>query len=239
MQRDLKAAPPGDAQVPSNGNGAIARRAFELVGMRWNGLIVAEVLGGTRRFTELQQSLDIPTALLAHRLSMLVAHGVLERRPCGRADRCEYWPTDKGRDLHPVLLALASWGERHGSAPAPPAVTHNGNGNGNGNGSATRRALEFAGLPWNLLILAEVHGGVHRFKQLQREGQIPRKTLARRLSMLVSHGVLERRCYDESRRDRHEYWATDKGRGLYPALDALIRWGDRYMPPDQQAALNN
>jgi DNA-binding HxlR family transcriptional regulator len=278
MRRDLKAAPPGDAQVPLNGNGALARHAFELVGMRWNWLIVAEVLGGARRFNQLEQDLEIPCAVLMHRLSVLIAQGVLERRRYGsRRDRYEYWPTDKGHDLYPALLALASWGEHHASALAPPAVTLDPGGNGqgigrsdpphqlpsrnggtrteasggvfpygitpttglDGNGSAARRALELAGLPWNLLIVAEVLGGIRRFEQLQQDGKIPRKTLARRLSMLVAHGVLERRQYDESRRDRHEYWPTDKGRGLYPALDALVRWGDRYMPAEQRAAPNN
>jgi DNA-binding HxlR family transcriptional regulator len=240
-----------------------------LVGLRWNWLIVGEVLGGVRRFKELQQKLEIPPEVLARRLSMLVAHGVLERRRYGsRRDRCEYWPTDWGRDLHPVLVALASWGERHASAPTPPAATLDPESNGlgsrdedpprrelssngsngagaakgvfpygirpgarlDGNGSAGRRALELVGLRWNLLIVDEVLGGVRRFEQLQQELEIPRKTLARRLSMLVAHGVLERRRYDDKRRDRNEYWPTGKGRDLHPVLLALTSWGGRHPP---------
>jgi DNA-binding HxlR family transcriptional regulator len=71
--------------------------------------------------------------------------------------------------------------------------------------------------------------GVRRVKQLQQDLEIPDKTLARRLSMLVAHGVLERRRYDEARRDRPEYWPTDKGRDLHPALLALASWGERHL----------
>ena len=28
---------------------------------------------------------------------------------------------------------------------------------------------------------------------------------------------------------RDEYWLTDMGRELYPALEALLSWGERYM----------
>jgi DNA-binding HxlR family transcriptional regulator len=96
------------------------------------------------------------------------------------------------------------------------------------NGPAIRRALEVLGLRWNLLILKEVFTGAHRFQELQSNLDIPRKMLARRLKMLVAHDVLERHRYEE-RPDRYEYSPTEKGRDLYPALLALIAWGERHM----------
>jgi hypothetical protein len=41
--------------------------------------------------------------------------------------------------------------------------------------------------------------------------------------------VLERRRYQE-RPDRYEYHLTEKGLDLWPALVALLQWGDKYAP---------
>jgi DNA-binding HxlR family transcriptional regulator len=87
------------------------------------------------------------------------------------------------------------------------------------------------GLRWNLLILKEIFTGAHRFAELQLKLEIPRKTLARRLQMLVAHDVLERQRYGE-REDRYEYRPTEKGRDLYPALLGLIGWAERHMGPN-------
>jgi hypothetical protein len=44
--------------------------------------------------------------------------------------------------------------------------------------------------------------------------------------------MLERRLYQESP-ERHEYFLTEKGLDLWPALIALLAWGDRHSPePD-------
>ncbi|MEU6364255.1 helix-turn-helix domain-containing protein [Streptomyces sp. NPDC046931] len=49
------------------------------------------------------------------------------------------------------------------------------------------------------------------------------------LRRLEEHGVLERRLYQE-RPDRYEYVLTDKGLDLWPGLNHLLQWGDRYYP---------
>jgi DNA-binding HxlR family transcriptional regulator len=54
----------------------------------------------------------------------------------------------------------------------------------------------------------------------------------------VATGILERRPY-ESRPQRYEYLLTEKGRGLHPALNALVRWGDRHLSAEERAASNN
>jgi len=53
--------------------------------------------------------------------------------------------------------------------------------------------------------------------------------LTARLADLVSAGILERREY---RPGRHEYLLTEQGRALWPAIHALVRWGERYRAPD-------
>ncbi len=51
--------------------------------------------------------------------------------------------------------------------------------------------------------------------------------LSARLQRLVDEGILERRAYQESP-PRHEYFLTEKGLDLWPALIALQGWGDRH-----------
>jgi DNA-binding HxlR family transcriptional regulator len=90
----------------------VARSLAEL-GERWRLLVLRDALHGLRRFDEFEESLGIAPNILADRLSGLVADGMLEkRRYSERPPRYEYWPTDKARDLVPVLIALVDWGTR-------------------------------------------------------------------------------------------------------------------------------
>jgi DNA-binding HxlR family transcriptional regulator len=92
---------------------AIAR-TLEVIGERWTLLIVRDAFYGVRRFSEFQAHLDIPKAVLSERLSGLVEHGVLERRPDPHhAGRHLYELTGAGRELWPVLHALIVWGDRN------------------------------------------------------------------------------------------------------------------------------
>ena len=61
---------------------------------------------------------------------------------------------------------------------------------------------------------------------------VARNVLSARLQRLVEEDILERRAYQESPQ-RYEYFLTEKGLDLWPALIALLGWGDRYSPePD-------
>ena len=90
------------------------------------------------------------------------------------------------------------------------------------------RALALVGERWTLLILREAFFGVRRFGQLARNLNIPRPTLSSRLRTLVAAGLLERVPYSRDP-ERHEYRLTDAGRDLFPAIVALMRWGDEHL----------
>jgi DNA-binding HxlR family transcriptional regulator len=90
-------------------------------------------------------------------------------------------------------------------------------------------ALEVVGERWSLLVLRDVMLGLRRFEEIQANLGVARNVLQSRLTRLVEHGVLERRLYNERPR-RYEYVLTDKGLDLWPALVALMQWGDRYAP---------
>lgn len=92
------------------------------------------------------------------------------------------------------------------------------------------RTLAVVGEKWTLLVLREVFYGVRRFSELQANLGIARNLLAARLSTLVDHDILRRTTYQEpGARPRQEYRLTDKGRDLFPALVALLQWGDAYL----------
>jgi DNA-binding HxlR family transcriptional regulator len=91
------------------------------------------------------------------------------------------------------------------------------------------RTLGVVGEKWTLLILREAFYGVRRFDDFHRALGCARNLLAARLKTLVAHGLLERVGYtDERGRGRHEYKLTDKGLDLFPAVVALMQWGDRW-----------
>ncbi|CAG7572585.1 HxlR family transcriptional regulator [Barrientosiimonas humi] len=100
--------------------GCFLARALEVVGERWTLLILRDCFYGVRHFSDLLAHLDISRGVLTERLDALVAAGVLERRPQGRA--VEYVLTDAGRALWPSIYALSKWGEQHLSGNHPPRV---------------------------------------------------------------------------------------------------------------------
>jgi DNA-binding HxlR family transcriptional regulator len=71
--------------------------------------------------------------------------------------------------------------------------------------------------------------GVRRFDDLLEALGITRSVLTVRLDRLVEEGVLKRVPYQE-RPTRYEYWATAKGRELWPVVMHLLRWGDAHYP---------
>jgi DNA-binding HxlR family transcriptional regulator len=91
------------------------------------------------------------------------------------------------------------------------------------------KALEVIGERWSLLIVRSVMHGNRRFGEMQESLGIARNVLSARLQRLVDEEILERRAYQESP-PRYEYFLTEKGLDLWPALIALLNWGDRYSP---------
>jgi DNA-binding HxlR family transcriptional regulator len=92
------------------------------------------------------------------------------------------------------------------------------------------RTLDLVGDRWSVLILREAFWGVRRFEVLQRHLGIARNVLTDRLQRLVGAGILDRLPYSE-RPPRSEYRLSPAGRDLYPALIALMQWGDKHLPP--------
>jgi DNA-binding HxlR family transcriptional regulator len=91
------------------------------------------------------------------------------------------------------------------------------------------RALELVGERWTLLIVRDLLFGVRRFSDLQARLDIPRAVLSMRLNALVENGLVERRPYASGRDELHPTAAAE---ALWPALHALMRWGDDQAPAE-------
>jgi DNA-binding HxlR family transcriptional regulator len=98
------------------------------------------------------------------------------------------------------------------------------------------RALTLVGERWTMLILREAFFGVRRYGQFASNLGIPRPTLSLRLRTLSDAGLLERVRYSTDP-DRYEYRLTTAGRDLFPAVIALMRWGDEHFAGPEGAPI--
>ncbi len=114
------------SRVPAAGDTRCSiGRALEMVGDRWNLLILREALNGETRFSEFKARLQVASDVLTQRLAALVEVGVLEKRPyreAGARSRMAYHLTASGRDLVVVFGALQQWGDHHCPHPDGPLV---------------------------------------------------------------------------------------------------------------------
>jgi DNA-binding HxlR family transcriptional regulator len=92
-------------------------RALDVIGEKWSLLILRDLFRkGPLRFQELEQGLPgVAPNTLSARLKTLEAQGVVATRLYEHhPPRYQYFLTDKGKALQPVLKALRVWGEQHG-----------------------------------------------------------------------------------------------------------------------------
>lgn len=102
----------GDVSRRSYDHYCTVSRALDIVGDRWNLLVVRELCSGPRRYSDLFADLPgISTDVLAARLKDLERDGILTRRRVGpRAATAVYELTEAGTALRPALDALSIWG---------------------------------------------------------------------------------------------------------------------------------
>lgn len=107
VPRDAVPDAPSDPLDPR----CAVERTLEVIGPKWTLLILRELLGGTKRFGELRAALGVNPKTLTDRLRDLEARGVLDRTVYPEVPpRVEYDLTERGRELGPVVAAMARWG---------------------------------------------------------------------------------------------------------------------------------
>ncbi len=98
------------------------------------------------------------------------------------------------------------------------------------------RTLELIGEWWTLLILREAMWGTSRFDDFHLRLGIARNVLTARLETLLKAKLIERRPTEHSARI-FDYVLTEKGWDLFPAVVALMQWGDRWVHQKQGAPI--
>ena len=91
---------------------SIARSVKE-IGDTWKILILRELFLHNRRFERILTQTGMSSYSLATRLTELEQDGIIEKRPYqANPTRFEYFLTEKGIDLWPMMVALNQWGDR-------------------------------------------------------------------------------------------------------------------------------
>ncbi len=90
--------------------------SLDILGDRWTLLVVRDLFFFSKHeYKEFLSSPEsIATNILAARLQKLSAAGIIEEIPHPEnKSRKLYYLTDRGKDLLPVLIEMAKWGEKH------------------------------------------------------------------------------------------------------------------------------
>ncbi len=95
--------------------GGCIAAAMQIIGNKWTALILRDLAAGSKRFSELQKSVDgVNPRTLSQRLDDLESHGIITKASYAEVPpRIEYTLTAKGRDIIPVLQQMADWGVKY------------------------------------------------------------------------------------------------------------------------------
>ena len=98
--------------------GCPVETAIEIIGGRWKVLILQELFGGTRRFSELHRALaGVSHRTLTQQLRELESHGILRRKIHRQVPpKVEYSLTPLGDSLRPVVGVMHDWAEEYSQA---------------------------------------------------------------------------------------------------------------------------
>jgi DNA-binding HxlR family transcriptional regulator len=88
-------------------------KGMQLLGKRWTGLILHQLLLGPQRFCALEGALPVSGRLLSERLKDLEKEGLVHRQVFTDSApvRVEYSLTPMGQALEPVLRGIEKWAQ--------------------------------------------------------------------------------------------------------------------------------
>ncbi|WP_340007359.1 helix-turn-helix domain-containing protein [Paenibacillus sp. FSL K6-0276] len=86
------------------------QKSMDIIGRRWTGLIIYQLLQGPQRFNVIEAALPISGRLLSERLKELELEGIVLREVFPETPvRIQYSLTDKGLALETVIQDLQRW----------------------------------------------------------------------------------------------------------------------------------
>jgi DNA-binding HxlR family transcriptional regulator len=85
------------------------------MGGRWKPLVINRLLSEDRRYGDLKKSIPgISEKMLTQSLKELETDGLIERHAhSGARLHVSYTLTEKGRDLHPILISMVDWATKY------------------------------------------------------------------------------------------------------------------------------
>lgn len=88
---------------------------LNIIGGKWKPIILWHLLEGKKRFSELQHSISsVSQKMLTSQLRELEKDLIIHREVYRQIPpKVEYWVTDYGKTLQPVLESIGCWGEKH------------------------------------------------------------------------------------------------------------------------------
>lgn len=89
-------------------------KTFEIVGKKWNGMIIYVLMSGPKRFSEIHSSIpSLSKRMLNERMKELEDEEVVIRHVTNdRPVRIEYILTKKGHELGMVLDPISKWAQK-------------------------------------------------------------------------------------------------------------------------------
>lgn len=89
-------------------------KTIRVIGAKWTTLILRDLFEGTKRFGELQRSLQgISSKTLSVRLQELESDGIINKQVFAEIPpRVEYSLTEKGQSLRQIIDDMRAWGEQ-------------------------------------------------------------------------------------------------------------------------------
>lgn len=102
-------------------SGCPVAQAARILDGRWTTRILRDLLGGTRRYSDLLHSLSgISPKVLSQRLRFLEQAGIIHKTTTPTVPpRTDYTLTPLGEQIRPVVEAMAVFGSRLQGAPDP------------------------------------------------------------------------------------------------------------------------
>jgi len=88
---------------------------LDVIGGKWKGIILYQLLNGTKRFNEFRRlNPGITQFMLTLQLRELERDGIIHREIYKEVPpRVEYSLTDFGRTLEPIIMLMKAWGESY------------------------------------------------------------------------------------------------------------------------------
>ncbi|AIQ11098.1 winged helix-turn-helix transcriptional regulator [Paenibacillus durus] len=88
---------------------------LDVIGGKWKGIILYQLIGRTRRFNEFRRlNPGITQFMLTLQLRELERDGIVHREVYKEVPpKVEYSLTDFGRTLEPIIVSMKAWGESY------------------------------------------------------------------------------------------------------------------------------